>query len=512
MRKRIAILSLAFVLGSLGCGGGGGGGSVASAPTDLTMGNFTVRAAATNPPVTTTGQQTVATGVTGSFTLLRLRDQHVDLSDTRIAWTSNRTGSGDVFISNIDGSNTFRLTKTFDIQETVPAWNNGGNKIAFEGAQNVGGFDHDIFVYRYDGLFLQKVTNTPGTYESNPDWSPDGTKLIYDRSGGLVVFTFAGSVETPLATGGDAAHASWSSKNKLAWVSGRTGNNEIFTSNADGSSPVQQSFTAENDNSPTWSPDGDSLFWIHHGAVTNDIVEEDLWFFGGNTHTIYSTADAIDSIDVSPDGEFVMFEDITNDTLNRVSRNGGSASQMFEVPDFPHGASWGPFPSDRIFIGSGGLLAPSGAGFIYADASDRTQSVLAFDCTTRSSAILRAQTGQGGTQDSLVFALDADNVKLMKYANAPDWIATSVVEAGTAVPAANGALISIDSFDGKVNAVLPFLGSRAPGSAPTSVRQGSTIVFTGEFVGAFDKSGKNVAPSGGSRVTLDTKTGVLTAG
>jgi hypothetical protein len=509
MRRQLAVcVLLGFCLA--GCGGGGSESSSAPPATDFAMGTFEGRAAATNPPVTTAASSTVATGITGSFTLLRLRDQRVDLNDTRIAVTTNKSGSGDVYLSNIDGSNSFRLTKTFDVQEAQPAWNNSGNKVAFQGAQNDGLYDRDIFVYRSDGVFLQKVTNTPSTYEANPEWSPDGTKLIYDRSTALQVYTFGGS-EVTLDTGGNAFDPAWSTRNQLAFVTSRNGTQDIFVSNVDGSSPSGVITSGDAELSPTFSPDGETLYCIRYDGANRHIVRHRFLFFGSSTDTIYTTSDVITSLDVSPDGEWVLFENDTANSIQRVHRTGGLATSLFAIPDAGHGVAWGPLPGDRLIVGVGGLLATSAAGFIFADSNDRTQSVLAFDCVTRSSAILREQTGIGGTQDSLVFVLDADTVKLLKYANAPDWNAMSVIEAGTAVPTANGALISISAIDGKVNAVLPFVGTRGVDSKAAITREGSNYVFTGQFLSAIDGSGKNVAPSGASRVVLDA-TGTLTAG
>ena len=496
-----------------GCGGGSGGGIASTPPPDtgapFSMGNFEGRGAASNPPVTTAGQQTVATGVTGNFSLLRLRDQNVDLGDSRIAMATRKTTGGDIYTTNIDGSNLFRVTATTNIGEEEPAWNPGGTKIAFQGFDN--SFFRDIYIYRADGLFLTRVTNTPAAEEENPDWSPDGTKLIFDRSGTLIVFNTANSQETPLDTGGNASNPAWSSTNKLAFVTTRNGNNDIYVSNADGSSPSPSLGTSPDpDTMPVWSPDGETLFYMKHSASGYEIIRYQQSFWIGQSTSIFTSDDPILALDVSPDGQFVAFQTVNG--IFEVPQHGGSATLMFDPVDHVDGFSWGPMLTDRLFVGSGGLFSAGAAGFIFGDSSSRTQSFLAFDCVTRSSALLRAQTGIGGTEDSLQFFLDGDSVNMLKFANAPDWTVATPVGSGTAVPTANGALISIDAFTGKVNAVLPFVGSRGVDSKPTISRQGSNYVYTGNFISAVDASGKNIAPTGASRVILDPKTGSLTAG
>jgi len=282
-----------------------------------------------------------------------------------------------------------------------------------------------------------------------------------------------------------------------------------------GSSPSEITAGPDTFDSPAWSPDGDTLYFIEHTSTDNRIMALHAFFLGGSIDTRVITADTIANLVASPDGKTVAFEDLSSvpsPTVMSVPGVGDtSTTTMFTPPLSCNGFSWGPMITDRLIVGTGGLLATTASGFIYADSGSRTQSVLAFNAVTPSSAILRAMTGIGGTEDSLLFTLDADSLNLLTYADAPVWNAVSVIQGGTSTPSANGAIISIGAFDGQVNAVLPFNGSRAVGSKPTVTRSGSAYVFSGSFLGAYDKNGSNVAPSGASTIRLDPKTGALTA-
>jgi Tol biopolymer transport system component len=513
---RFTIAGLALTLALAGCGGGGGGGSAATPPpasAPFASGNFTGRAAATNPPVTTAAQATVATGLTGVISQLKLRQQAVSLQDTRIAFASGITGGGDVYTCNIDGSDQFHLTKTTTIGEELPVISPGGNKVAVQFFDST--LLRHIDLYRSDAVFLAHVT-TGAFQEQHPTWSPDSSKLMYEQNfngpNHLVQYTLSGGATTTIDTGGDAYQPSWSSLNKLAFVSSRTGGSEVFESNADGTSPAQITSGDPND-SPAWSTDGETLYWVDHTATPNNqIVARHQYFWGWNQQSIYTTTDNISNLAPSPDGTLVAFLDASTNTILSVpSAGGGGASALFPSVGAMFGFSWGPLITDRLMVGSGGLLSATSSGFIYADLGARTQSVLSFTATTPSSVVLKALTGIGGTEQSLLFSVDADNLSFIGYGDGPAWLLVPVVQGGTSTPSANGALISINAFTGKVDAVLPYNGTRAIDSKRTVTRQGDSYVFTGQFLSAVDGSGKNQAPNGASKVVLDPKTGTLTA-
>ena len=58
-------------------------------------------------------------------------------------------------------------------------------------------------------------------------------------------------------------------------------------------------------------------------------------------------------------------------------------------------------------------------------------------------------------------------------------------------------------IDGSVVSILPFTGTRGIESKPTVSAEGTTRVFRGNFLAAYDKDGKNLAPNGASTVKVD---------
>jgi Tol biopolymer transport system component/DNA-binding winged helix-turn-helix (wHTH) protein len=100
---------------------------------------------------------------------------------TRIAFCSGRTGSGQIWVCNRDGSNLMQLTYMEPGPAVTPHWSPDGRQIAFDVPREG---SYDIFVISADGGSPRPVTDYPGE-DSRPSWSHDG-KWIYfnsDRGG-----------------------------------------------------------------------------------------------------------------------------------------------------------------------------------------------------------------------------------------------------------------------------------------------------------------------------------------
>jgi WD40 repeat protein len=164
---------------------------------------------------------------------------------------------------NSDGSGLTRLT---DVEEPDlgPTWSPDGARIAFVSLRDDPGDQFtkdDIFVMNADGTGQTNLTNST-TFEARPDWSPDGARIAFVRALGftsvqaeIFVMNPDGSGQTNLTN--DSAsdeEPAWSPDGtRLVFTSGRSGAVEIWTSNADGSSPVMLT-SSHGNTSPAWQP------------------------------------------------------------------------------------------------------------------------------------------------------------------------------------------------------------------------------------------------------------------
>jgi Tol biopolymer transport system component len=90
----------------------------------------------------------------------------------KIAFTSRRSGTSDIYVMRADGTGTTRVTSTTE-DDTHPTWSADGSKIAFARAG-------DIYAMAADGSNPVRITDIAAE-ESDPAWSPDGAWIAYVR-------------------------------------------------------------------------------------------------------------------------------------------------------------------------------------------------------------------------------------------------------------------------------------------------------------------------------------------
>jgi Tol biopolymer transport system component len=114
----------------------------------------------------------------------RLPELPPQLSNTEIAFVSNREGTWDIYVMNADGTNPRRLTNSPEVEQS-PLWSPDGTKIAFViGRYSSPGDTYvmdgrDIYVMNADGTNPRRLTTTSTGSIALPAWSPDSTKIAF---------------------------------------------------------------------------------------------------------------------------------------------------------------------------------------------------------------------------------------------------------------------------------------------------------------------------------------------
>ncbi|MBN1657380.1 MAG: PD40 domain-containing protein [Anaerolineae bacterium] len=227
---------------------------------------------------------------------------------------NQQTSKYDVYLANVDGSG--RRLVTAEMHQ--PAINQAGNWLAVNGERA----DHqNLFIVRPDGSQLIEITTN--IEDGLPDWSPDGKSLVFSstRHGdkqsriyilddvpfeggrlegrtlnfgpddvrgeyptwtldGRIVYSGCDLTIEPAPCGlyimsaAPGAHpfkqltdrkedtAPSAHGDRLAFMSNREGNWEIYLINLDGSGLQRLTKNAANDGLPTWSPDGKTIAFV----------------------------------------------------------------------------------------------------------------------------------------------------------------------------------------------------------------------------------------------------------
>jgi len=103
---------------------------------------------------------------------------------SKIAFSSNRDGTYEIYVMDPNGSNQTPLPTT--AEGTEPDWSPDGSKIAFQSDRDG---DFEIYVMNADGSGQTPLT-VNDSHDANPVWSPDGTKILFhsDRDGNFAIY------------------------------------------------------------------------------------------------------------------------------------------------------------------------------------------------------------------------------------------------------------------------------------------------------------------------------------
>jgi Tol biopolymer transport system component len=128
----------------------------------------------------------------------------------------------------------------------------------------------EIFITNLDGSNAIRLTNDSHT-DNQPSLSPDGSTVVFTstRSGRPRIWTMGsdGSNPTALNTGSDTDIPESAARyspggNRILFSSPRTGTTQIWITPAAGGSPTQVTHEVNGAFFGSWSPDGNSIFYV----------------------------------------------------------------------------------------------------------------------------------------------------------------------------------------------------------------------------------------------------------
>jgi TolB protein len=186
------------------------------------------------------------------------------LFGTHVYFVSNRTGHKEVWVMDQDGKNQRQLTR-FNSTSIQPTASPDGSKIAFTSYARI---NPAIFIFSVDPVRDLRFYNQRASVNETPEFTPDGTQMVYassapnDRCCRIYIANLDGSGLRPITTSSFIdvePKVNPKTGNEIVFVSGRSGPQQIYRMNMDGSD-IERLTPGEGEASnPSWHPDGQMI-------------------------------------------------------------------------------------------------------------------------------------------------------------------------------------------------------------------------------------------------------------
>ena len=151
------------------------------------------------------------------------------------------------------------------LEDSLPSWSPGGDRLVFASRRESDRKSRLYSVPSAGGGDSELRQGSDPIFGEFPTWMSNGN-IVYKSNyptQGLVVIGPDGSNPRPILNDGSAtAPAETAKADRIAFMSQRDGNWEIYTIGRDGSGLARLTNSPSNDGLPAWSPDGGSLAFI----------------------------------------------------------------------------------------------------------------------------------------------------------------------------------------------------------------------------------------------------------
>jgi tetratricopeptide (TPR) repeat protein len=181
----------------------------------------------------------------------------------QIAYRSWSAGQRGVFARDLAGSNIRVLTQQIYLEDRLPKWAPAGNLITFSSLRES---DRRVRSYlaspggKNDWVIRR---GAEAAFGDTPNWTPDGRLVLNScvvNNCGLIVMNSDGSGSQLISTDpSDTAPSVSPDGSRVAFMSRRDGNWEIYTVSMQGGEVKRLTVDGANDGLPVWSPDGQSI-------------------------------------------------------------------------------------------------------------------------------------------------------------------------------------------------------------------------------------------------------------
>ena len=186
------------------------------------------------------------------------------LYNTHIYFTSNRSGSKEIWVMDGDGGNQRRITGFNNITK-FPALSPDGTKVAFTSWAKG---RPAIFVFSVDPVRDLRFYNQSASVNTTPSFTPDGKQIVYASSAGterccrIFKANLDGSGYRPISSSSAIEvepKINPKTGNDIVFVSGRSGPQQIYRMNMDGADVERLTPGNGEASNPSWHPNGQKI-------------------------------------------------------------------------------------------------------------------------------------------------------------------------------------------------------------------------------------------------------------